>query len=145
MLSREIEFDKLTFLVIEDQEYVRSLIVQLLKRLGVKRVNEEPDGAAALAWLKTMTPDFILCDIKMEPIDGLAFLREVRSGKGGSENQQVPVVFLTSDSDQETVMAAIECDVDGYLIKPVALNDLKSKIVAVLNKRRALARAKLMG
>jgi len=138
MAPREIEFDKLTFLVIEDQEYVRSLIVQLLKRLGVGRVLEEADGSSALTLLQTTTPDFILCDIKMDPVDGLEFLRLVRSGKDGIGDPRLPVVFLTSDSERATVMAAIESEVDGYLVKPVSLNDLKVKIISVLKKRSVL-------
>jgi two-component system chemotaxis response regulator CheY len=139
MALREIEFGKLTFLVVEDQEYVRSLIVQLLKRLGVGRVLEEADGAAALTLLQSTTPDFVLCDIKMDPVDGLEFLREVRLGNGSVGNSQLPVVFLTSDSERGTVLAAMENDVDGYLIKPVSLSDLKTKIVTVLNKRRTVS------
>ncbi|PKU23256.1 response regulator [Telmatospirillum siberiense] len=138
MAPREIDFEKLTFLVVDDQEYVRSLIVQLLRRLNVGRVIEETDGASALTLLRTTTPDFILCDIKMDPVDGLEFLRDVRSGRDGIGDPRVPVVFLTSDSERATVMAAIENEVDGYLVKPVSLVDLKSKIVSVLNKRRAL-------
>lgn len=136
MALREIEFDKLTFLVVDDQEYIRSLIVQLLKRLGADRVLEESDGKSALALLQTTTPDFVLCDVKMGPVDGLEFLRAVRSGENGTVNAQIPIVFLTSDSDQGTVMAAIEQEVDGYLIKPVSLDDLKSQINAILTKRR---------
>ncbi|HXP95431.1 MAG TPA: response regulator [Telmatospirillum sp.] len=139
MAQREIEFSKLTFLVVEDQEYVRSLIVQLLKRLGVGQVLEEADGASALTLLQSTTPDFVLCDIKMDPVDGLEFLREVRLGSGSVGNSQLPVVFLTSDSERGTVLAAMENDVDGYLIKPVSLNDLKSKIISVLNKRRTMS------
>lgn len=139
MAPREIDFRKLTFLVVEDQDYVRNLVVQLLTRLEVGRILEEKDGAGALALLRTTTPDFILCDIKMDPVDGLEFLRDVRSGQGGVGDPHVPVVFLTSDSERTTVMAAIKSDVDGYLVKPVSLADLKSKIVGILNKRRSLS------
>jgi two-component system chemotaxis response regulator CheY len=138
MPPREVDFEKLTFLVVEDQEYVRSLVVQLLKRLGVRRVLEESDGSSALTLLQTTTPDFVLCDIKMDPVDGLEFLRHVRSGKDGIGDPRLPIVFLTSDSDRKTVMAAIENEVDGYLVKPVSLNDLKAKINSVMNKRRTV-------
>ena len=109
-----------------------------LDRDVVGRVLEESDGASALSLLQTTTPDFVLCDIKMDPVDGLEFLRQVRSGKDGIADSRLPVVFLTSDSERSTVMAAIESEVDGYLVKPVSLNDLKAKITSVLNKRRVL-------
>jgi two-component system chemotaxis response regulator CheY len=140
MSLREVDFSDMTFLIIDDQEHVRALVGQLLLRLGVGRVLEEADGAAALLSLQTANPDFILCDVRMEPMDGLEFLKQVRSGNGGIRDPHVPIVFLSADSGQGTVMAAIESHIDGYLIKPVSLSDLKSKIVAILDRRRAQSR-----
>lgn len=137
---RDIDFSKLTILVVEDQAYVRNLIVQLLHRLGVTQVLEESDGTGALNVLSASDPDLVLCDIKMRPVDGLQLLSAVRSGKNGIRNSRVPVVFLTSDSEHGTVMAAIEQEVDGYLIKPVSLTDLKAKIASVLTGRQIPAK-----
>jgi two-component system chemotaxis response regulator CheY len=134
MARIEIDFSKLTVLVIDDQDYVRSIIAQLLKRLGVARVLECPNGAFALETLEHNQPDVILCDVKMGPVDGLQFLKDVRGGLAGS-NPQVPIIFLTSASDRSTVQAAIIHDVDGYMVKPVSAEDLKSKIAGVLNRR----------
>jgi DNA-binding NarL/FixJ family response regulator len=72
----------------------------------------------------------------MAPVDGLQFLKDVRGGRGGSD-PQVPIIFLSSASDRNTVQAAIMHDVDGYMVKPVSAEDLKSKIVGVLNRRFA--------
>jgi two-component system chemotaxis response regulator CheY len=131
-----IDFSKLTILVIDDQDYVRTIIAQLLKRLGVAQVLECGNGAYALEVLEHHKPDVILCDVKMGPVDGLQFLKDVRSGMGGVD-AQVPVIFLTSASDRSTVQAAITHDVDGYMVKPVSADDLKAKIVTVLTRRIA--------
>lgn len=132
----DVEFERLAVLIVDDQDYVRTIIVQLLKRLGVRQVLECPNGAAALELLESRRPDVILCDIKMAPVDGLEFLRDVRGGLGG-ENPQVPIIFLTSASDQATVHAAIANEVDGYLVKPVAGEHLRKKIITVLGRRMA--------
>lgn len=136
MARIEVDFAKLTILVIDDQDYVRSIIAQLLRRLGVSNVLECANGAYALELLEHNKPDVILCDIKMGPVDGLQFLKDVRGGLGGSD-PQVPIIFLTSASDRNTVQAAITHDVDGYMVKPVSAEDLRSKIVGVLNRRFA--------
>ena len=136
MALQEPDFSKLSILVIDDQEYIRKLIVQLLKRLGCETVFESGDGGEGLNALNQVDVDLVLCDIKMQPIDGLDFLRKVRAGEG-IKDPRVPVVFLTSDSDRGTVMAAIQSDVDGYLVKPVSPNELKAKIITVLSKRMA--------
>jgi two-component system chemotaxis response regulator CheY len=133
---REPDFGKLTILVVEDQEYIRKLIQQLLTRLGCGAVMEARDGSEGLQALSVQNPDLVLCDIKMQPVDGLEFLRRVRSGEN-VRDRTVPIVFLTSDSDRATVVAAIESEVDGYLVKPVSPQDLRSKIIAVLSKRMA--------
>lgn len=139
MLVREPDFPHLTVLVVDDQDYIRKLLRQLLKHLGCGTVLEASDGAEALNALATMTPDLILCDIRMQPVDGLEFLRQVRRGKGVLVST-VPIIFLTGESDRGTVMAAIESEVDGYLVKPVSPQDLRGKIVAVLSKHAAQSR-----
>jgi two-component system chemotaxis response regulator CheY len=136
MAPLDIDFSKLTVLVVEDQDYVRSLITQSLKRLGVGSILEEADGAGALRVLRNLLPDFVLCDIHMDPVDGLELLSQVRNGEEGVLDPHVPLVFLTSNSERGTVLAAIENEVDGYLIKPVSLNELKTKIISVLSKRK---------
>jgi two-component system chemotaxis response regulator CheY len=138
MPPREIDFAKLTVLVVEDQEYIRKLIVQLLKKLGCASVIEAGDGEEGLQVLHRSTPDVVLCDIKMEPVDGLTLLTKVRAGEG-VRNAQTPIIFLTSDSERETVVQAIQAEVDGYMVKPVSPSDLKSKITAVLSKRLSAA------
>lgn len=134
MAPSEPDFGRLTILVVDDQEFIRNLVCQLLKRLGCASILEACDGAGALDLLAASTPDLVLCDIKMQPIDGLEFLRKVRAGEDAVRNPHVPIVFLTSDSDRGTVLAAIQSNVDGYLIKPVSPNDLKAKIVAVMSR-----------
>ncbi len=136
MAKVEVELPKLTVLVVDDQDYVRTIVVQILRKLGVGRVLQSSDGAEALEILEKTTPDLILCDIKMKPVDGLQFLRDVRGGLGGPD-PELPIIFLTSASDRETVKAAIEGDIDGYVVKPVSPTDLKAKIIAVLGKRLA--------
>jgi two-component system chemotaxis response regulator CheY len=136
MARIEIDFSALTILVIDDQDFVRTIIAQLLKRLGVAKVLECANGAYAFEMLEHHKPDVILCDVKMGPVDGLQFLKDVRGGRGGSD-PQVPIIFLTSSSDRNTVQTAIAHDVDGYMVKPVSAEDLKSKIFTVLNRRFA--------
>ncbi|HIJ62035.1 MAG TPA: response regulator [Rhodospirillaceae bacterium] len=131
-----IDLPRLTVFVIDDQDYVRSIIVQLLRRLGVGKVHECDGGPSALETMRDIKPDLIFCDIRMKPMDGLQFLREVRNGKSVAD-AAVPVIFLTSASDRNTVEEAIKEDVSGYMVKPVSANDLKDKIISVMTKRLA--------
>ncbi|HIJ38996.1 MAG TPA: response regulator, partial [Rhodospirillaceae bacterium] len=134
MVKVELDFSRLTILIVDDQDYVRSIVVQLLRSLGVGKVVEGASGDVAIQILETTKADLILCDIKMKPMDGLQFLREVRSGKGQIDSQ-VPIIFLTAASDQTTVQEAITLGIDGYMVKPVSGSILKEKITTVMQKR----------
>jgi two-component system chemotaxis response regulator CheY len=67
----------------------------------------------------------------MEPVDGLSFLKALRAAKLKTV-RETPVVFLTADAKRDTVLVAKELRVNGYLVKPVALSDLRARIDAVL-------------
>ena len=129
-----VDLARLTVFVIDDQDYVRSIVVQLLRRLGVGNVHECDGGGSALTMMESIKPDLIFCDIKMKPMDGLQFLQAVRAGKSVAD-PTVPVIFLTSASDRPTVEEAIKGDVSGYMVKPVSGNDLRDKIISVMSKR----------
>jgi two-component system chemotaxis response regulator CheY len=63
----------------------------------------------------------------MAPVDGIEFLRIVR----GSDNKAIAntrIIFLTADAQRDTVLAAKDLRVDGYLVKPVSLARLQAKL-----------------
>jgi two-component system chemotaxis response regulator CheY len=136
MNRRTLDFSKLTVLVVDDQEFIRRLQAQLLARLGITAILECRDGSSAIELLRETSADLVLCDIKMAPLDGLSFLRQVRSGESKVLNPEVPIIFLTSDSEGSTVSAARDSEVDGYLIKPVALDQLQAMIAGVMSRQK---------
>lgn len=72
-------------------------------------------------------PHLVLCDIHMEPLDGMKYLSTIR-GINQPEIARTPVIFLTSDAGQEKVLRAKELNVTGYMVKPVSVNDVKKQI-----------------
>lgn len=118
-------------LVIEDEEYIREIIVRLLKQMGYGHVAEAVDGESGFKEMLRTKPDLILCDIHMEPINGLEFLRRLRK-LGKKELAEKPVIFLTADVQKDTVVTAVGLKVDGYLAKPVSQNALRDKITQVM-------------
>ncbi|WP_430473125.1 response regulator [Thalassospira lucentensis] len=126
-------FDYLTMkiVVIEDDIYIRQIIVRLLRQIGFRSIYEASDGKAGMEQVIRTRPDIILCDIHMEPMDGLEFLRTLRNFNH-PRFSAIPVIFLTSDVQGETVIAARDLDVSGYIAKPVSVQQLKEKLDAVL-------------
>lgn len=124
-------YEKVSVLVIEDMTSVRKLIKNMLLQLGIRGIHEAADGKAGLDETVRTCPTVVLCDVHMEPVDGLQYLKHLR-GHPTRTIAMTPVIMLTSDGNKETVMMAKEHHANGYLVKPVSLNHLKSRIDAVL-------------
>lgn len=127
-----INFSALKVLVIDDETYIRRVVTQLLRRLEVTYIVEAAEGKQGFMEVVRNRPDVVLCDINMKPVDGMTFLSILRK-TSNAEIAQTPVIFLTADSQQETVIRAAKLHVNGYLVKPVSLTDLKKRITAVLS------------
>ncbi|MBV5335937.1 response regulator [bacterium] len=126
-----IIFSRLKVLVIDDEIYIRRVVMQLLRRLEVTYIVEAAEGKAGFMEVVRNRPDIVLCDINMQPVDGMTFLTILRK-TSNKEIAETPVIFLTADSQQETVIRAAKLNVNGYLVKPVSLTDLKKRMVAAL-------------
>ncbi len=126
-----IDFSTLKILVIDDETYIRKVVIQLLRRLNVTYVVEAAEGKQGFMEVVRNRPHVVLCDINMQPVDGMTFLSILRK-TSNAEIAATPVIFLTADSHQETVIRAAKLNVNGYLVKPVSLNDLKKRILAAL-------------
>jgi two-component system chemotaxis response regulator CheY len=124
-------YEKFVVLIVDDEPHTRSIIKTLLRNIGVRSIVEAGDGKAGLDEVVRTEPHLVLCDVHMEPVDGLAFLRLLRQSKLESM-RRTPVVFLTADSKRDTVVFAKEHQVNGYLVKPVSLGGLKARVDAVL-------------
>lgn len=126
-------FASRSILVVEDEIVARSVTVRLLRQLGVGSVTEAADGAEALARCDRVAFDLILCDVEMEPLDGLAFLESLRS-REGARSADAPVIMLTKHNESDIVMAALRAGAVGYLVKPVTTASLIDKLTKLLNE-----------
>lgn len=130
--SQTNPYEQVRVLVLEDEDHIRRIICRLLRQIGFRLIHDVANGADGFKELLRVMPQVILCDIHMEPIDGLTFLRKLR-GLGKPEFTRIPVIFLTADAQRDTVVEAKDLRVDGYLVKPVSPKQLKERIDAVLD------------
>ena len=104
-----------TALVIDDSGASRTLLKGILRQRGFT-VFEAADGAAGLRELGERWPiDLVLLDWHMEPMDGPAFLRQVRDDP---RTVGVPVIMITAESSRQSVVEMAKLGVQGYVIKP---------------------------
>lgn len=126
-----LDYLSMKIVVIEDDIYIRKIIIRLLRQIGFRAIYEASDGKSGMEQVIRTRPNIILCDIHMEPMDGLEFLSTLRNFNH-PKFSALPVIFLTSDAQSETVLAARKLDVSGYIAKPVSTQQLKEKLDAVL-------------
>ena len=116
-------------LVVDDSRTMARLARNLLQLIGFSQVDDVFDGATALVRLREKEYGLVLCDWNMQPMNGHALLKEIRSDPG---LQRVPVIMVTAETTRENVMAAKEAGANGYIVKPFNGATLKEKVAAVL-------------
>jgi CheY-like chemotaxis protein len=132
-MNDELPLQGRAFLVVDDEAFVRGLVVRLLKGLGAWVVEEAADGDAAAAILKGGEYQFdcVLSDFAMRPVNGLRLLADIRTGVGGLK-RNTPVLMLTAHSDSALVWAAFHLDTNGFLVKPPRKAELAQRLVRIL-------------
>jgi two-component system chemotaxis response regulator CheY len=115
-------------LVVDDQLSMRALICTSLKQIGIVNLREAPDGEEGLKELLIKPAHLVISDFNMPKLDGLGFLRAVRS-HGPIAN--AAFIMLTGRADMELVGRARQFGVNNYVVKPFTTNQLKEKIEQV--------------
>jgi len=119
---------------------MRILLRTLLGGLGIEEVHEAPDGRTALELLHRVDPDFVLTDLSMAPVDGIAFTREIRNSVA-SPNPFVPVIMVTGHTERARVLAARDAGVTEFLAKPITARSLFLRIAEIIDRPRPFVRA----
>lgn len=131
--------ERLQFLIIDDNKHMRALVKTILHALGSKNVVEAADGADAFKELRSFPADIIICDWNMSPLDGMDFVRLVRTGKD-SPNPFVPIVMLTGHTEMNRILEARDAGVHEFLAKPISAKGLYSRIRAMIDNPRPFVR-----
>jgi len=122
-------------LIVDDDEHMRKLTGDMLLALGVKGVVGASDGSAAFEELTACVADLVVCDMKMEPMGGLEFVKRLRSDPN-NPYRFVPVIMITAYSEQETVANARDAGFSDFMAKPISADVLQKHIQRVLNDTR---------
>jgi CheY-like chemotaxis protein len=126
-------------LVIDDEHYTRKVIKTLLTAMGVKNIQEAPDGHAGLDIIRTFVPHVVLCDWEMAGLDGPGFVRAVRSPET-FPYPDVPIIMLTAHGERSRVVEASRLGIHEYLLKPVSSQSLQARLLSVIAHPRKMVR-----
>jgi len=127
MFSKNLKTN-LKILVIDDVSYMRSIVVDMLKRLGLTQVTQAGDGEQALALIKSNQFSMVLCDWHMPKLNGVSLLRIIRLSH---TTTTLPFIMVTSNQKLCDVKACIASGVSGFLLKPFDLDSLERQLTDI--------------
>jgi len=119
-------------LVVDDNPSVLGVLVLLLEKIGFTSVDDAADGATALAKLHKKNYGLVISDWQMQPMDGYALLKEVRSTQALAK---MPFIMVTVSPEAGKVVSAKHAGANGYIVKPFSARILKSKIKQAVSGR----------
>jgi two-component system, chemotaxis family, chemotaxis protein CheY len=136
-----IDFNKLRFLVCDDNPHMRRILRTLLHSFGVREVHESENGATALELYSHYIPDIVITDWSMPILDGLELAQMIRQPESAS-NPYVPIIMLTGHSEKRRVTVARDAGVTEFLAKPISAKALYQRILNVVANPRPFIKTK---
>lgn len=110
-------------IIVEDDLILNLLYESYLERLGFQTEGELVYGKTAIETAKKINPDLIIMDISLEgEIDGIDAMKEIR------KFSEVPVIYITGNSDPYHVERAEKTNYLDYLTKPIEFEDLRKSV-----------------
>ncbi|MFJ8413962.1 response regulator [Bacillus paramycoides] len=118
---------KIKLLLVEDHHIVRRGLVFFLKsREEFEIIGEAENGEEALTFVQKEKPDLVLMDLSMPKMDGIEATKRIKQ-----YDKTIKILMLSSFSEQDYVLPALEAGADGYQLKEVQPEQLVASIIAV--------------
>jgi two-component system chemotaxis response regulator CheY len=127
--------EEVNILIVDDVNTMRVQVKDLLISFGFRNITTAENGDLAKVALSSKDFHLILCDWHMTPVDGMEFLKHVR---GQPQTKNIAFIMVTAEGTKEKVVEAIKAGVDDYLIKPLTLDQIETKVHGVLARKQVL-------
>lgn len=122
-------------LIVEDERIVAMDLARTLRSLGYAVVGTTARAEEAIALVTSLQPSLVLMDIRLAgEMDGIQAAHLIR------RQHDVPLIYLTAHSDDETLQRAAQSIASGYVVKPFRASDLRCSIEIALHKHVVDAR-----
>lgn len=123
--------DKITdkkVLIVEDDMIISMVLERMITKLEHNVIDKVITGKGAIDSFQKLHPDLILMDIQLkDDIDGITAMQEIR------KSSDVPVIYITGNSDQYNLSRARDTQFVDYLVKPIQMSHLENSIHKAFN------------
>jgi diguanylate cyclase (GGDEF)-like protein len=128
-IELEIDYSKESILIVDDDEYLRNALEELL--ISLKFVaSSAGSGPEALEILKKSEFTFLLTDMRMPEMDGLELIKLVRA-----EYHEISIIAMTAYSEGYRYIDVINSGASDFINKPFELGELEAKIKRIITER----------
>lgn len=125
-------------LIVEDEALIAEELKGRLSRLGFRVIDMVDSADEGVAIATSEHPDLILMDIRLRGAkDGVQACEEIR------RQVDVPIIYVTAHSDEQTVSRAKRTDHDGFVLKPFHRYELQSTIEVALRRHAIRTKRKM--
>lgn len=117
--------------IIDDEQMIVDLVKNYLDKNGFI-CKTSTTGVEVLPKIREFDPDIILCDILMDPVSGLDVYYLI---KRNLDTSSIPFVFISGKHLKEDILKGLEIGADDYIPKPLEMEDLKNRLLHIIDKR----------
>jgi len=135
------DYSRVLALVVDDNHYMRTIVIAMLRGIGLKQIKEASDGVEALELCREWRPDVIITDYIMKNLDGIELARLIRTAPD-SPLPYVPIILLTGHTERHVVQAARDAGVNKFIAKPLTANALVRHLRSVIEHERKWIKSK---
>jgi len=114
-------------LVVDDHPVNRQVLVLQLKLLGIAAESAASGADALTAWARTRFAA-VLADIHMPRMDGHELTRQLRAAEADRDGTRTPIIAVTADAMKGEEERCLASGMDGYLVKPVSIEQLRTTL-----------------
>lgn len=115
-------------LVVEDDPDIQTLIARHLSEAGFSVITAMTAAEGFLLWSERL-PDLLVVDLMLPDGSGRGLVSQIRAAG------DVPVVVVTADTNEESLVATLDAGADDYLTKPFRVNELLARVRSVMRRR----------
>jgi two-component system, chemotaxis family, chemotaxis protein CheY len=136
-----MRLQRISVMFVDDNQNMRELMTALLQNLEVSNIVTARHGEQAIERLESFNVDLILTDWVMEPMDGIALTKWVRTSPD-SPDPFLPVIMISGHTEMSRIEVARDAGVNEFIAKPVSALSLSRRIVSVIEAPRPYVRTK---